>query len=91
MVIIGGVGGYFAGYVLKRIVKVLLIGFGILIFVLASLAIIGTINVNYEGIGVGIMNFFNSQSASMILQAIASNLPLLASFVVGFVLGIGKQ
>jgi len=91
MLIIGGVGGYFIGYLLKRIFKVLLIGFGILIFFVASLAFVGTINVNYEGITIGITNLINPQQLSMILQSAISNLPLLASFAVGFLLGIGKQ
>jgi len=91
MLIIGGVGGYFIGYLLKRIFKVLLIGFGILIFFVASLAFVGTINVNYEGFVDGITKLLGSQQVSIILQTMASNLPLIASFAVGFILGIGKQ
>ena len=91
MLIIGGVGGYFTGYILKRLVKILLIGLGILVLLLASLAFLGTINVNYEGLFTGIANLISPQQVSMIVQAITSNIPLLASFVVGFVLGIGKQ
>lgn len=91
MLIIGGVGGYFMGYLLKRIVKVLLIGLGILVFAVASLAFIGTINVNYEGMVTGIANLLNAQQVSMLLQAVVGNLPLLAGFAVGFLLGIGKK
>ena len=91
MLIIGGVGGYFVGYLLKRIVKVLLIGFGILVFLLASLGLIGTINVNYEGLATGVMNLLNPQQLSMIVQAVTNYLPLIASFAIGFLLGFGKQ
>jgi len=91
MLIIGGVGGYFAGYVLKRIVKVLLVGLGILVFLLASLAVLGTISVNYGGLFAGFANMIDPQQVSMIVQVIASNIPILASFAVGFLLGIGKK
>jgi len=91
MLIIGGVGGYFIGYLLKRIVKILLVGLGIIAFLLASLALVGTINVNYEGLAIGITNLFNPQQLSMIIQAFASYLPMITGFAVGFLLGIGRQ
>lgn len=91
MLIIGGVGGYFTGYILKRLVKVLLVGLGILVFLLASLAFLGTINVNYEGFFTGLANLIGPQQVSMIVQAITSYIPLVASFAVGFLLGIGKK
>jgi len=91
MLIIGGVGGFFVGFLLKRTVKILLIGLGIIAFLLASLAFVGSINVNYDGLAVGIGNLFNAQQISMMLQAFASYLPMLAGFAVGFLLGIGRQ
>lgn len=91
MLIIGGLGGYFIGYILKRTVKLLLIGLGVIVFFVASLAIVGTIDVDYEGIVFGIGSLFNPQQLSMILQALASYLPLVAGFAVGFLLGIGKE
>jgi len=91
MLIIGGVGGYFMGYLLKRTAKILLIGFGILVFSLASLAFIGTINVDYEGLATGVTNLFNPQQLSMILQTMAGYLPLIAGFAVGLLLGIGRR
>lgn len=91
MLIIGGVGGYFIGYLLRRIVKVLLIGLGILVFLLASLAFMGSINVNYDGIAAGIGNLFNPQQLLMILQAISSYLPMITGFALGFLLGLGKK
>lgn len=91
MLIIGGVGGYFIGYLLKRIAKILLIGLGIIAFLLASLTVLGTINVNYEGLANGIGNLFDAQQISMILEAFASYLPILAGFSVGFLLGIGRR
>jgi len=91
MLIIGGIGGYFIGYLLRRIVKALLIGLGVLVFLLASLALVGSINVNYDGITAGIANLFNPQQLSMILQAISSYLPMISGFALGFLLGIGKK
>jgi len=92
MLIIGGAGGYFIGYALKRTVKILLIVLGILAFSLASLAFIGTINVNYDGLVVGITNLINPQQLSMIvLQALTGYLPLIASFAVGLIFGIGRE
>ena len=91
MLIIGGVGGYFFGYLLRKIVKMLLIWFGVTVFLLASLAFVGTINVKYEDIAAGVANFINPQQASMILQVFTGYLPLLSSFVIGFLLGIGKK
>jgi len=91
MLIIGGVGGFFIGYVLKKVVKILLMGLGVLVFVLAALALIGTIDVNYDGLIVGVSSLFNPQQLSMILQALTNYLPAVAGFAIGFLLAIAKQ
>lgn len=91
LLIMGGVGGYFIGYILKKTIKVLVIGIGAMIFLLSSLTVIGTINVNYDGITAGITNLFNPQQLSMMFQAAANYLPLIAGFAVGLILGIGKK
>lgn len=91
MLIIGGVGGYFFGYVVRKIVKMLLIVLGILVFLLASLAFMGSINVDYEGIVNGLANVFNPQQFSMIMQAVTDYLPMIAGFGLGFILAMGKS
>lgn len=91
MLIIGGVGGYFIGYLLKRVVKVLLIGLGILFFLLASLAFMGTINVNYDGVITEVTNLVNPQQLSVMLQAVSTYLPMIAGFGLGFLLALGKR
>jgi uncharacterized membrane protein (Fun14 family) len=91
MLIIGGVGGYFIGYILRRIVKVLLIGLGIIVFLLASLTFFGTINVNYDGIVTEVANLFNPQQLSVMLQAVSSYLPMITGFALGFLLALGKR
>jgi uncharacterized membrane protein (Fun14 family) len=91
MLIIGGVGGYFIGYLLKRVVKVLLIGLGIVVFLLASLTFFGTINVNYDGIVTEVGNLFNPQQLSVMFQAASSYLPMITGFALGFLLALGKR
>jgi len=91
LLIVGGVGGYFIGYVLKKTIKVLLIGIAVIVFLLSLLAVFGTINVNYDGIAVAMTNLINPQQLSMLFQGVANFLPLLAGFAIGFILGIGKS
>lgn len=91
MLIIGGVGGYFAGWFLKKTIKLLLIGSAIVVFVLAALAYLGTINVNYDGLLAGLTNLFSPSQLPAVLQALASFLPLIASFVIGFLLGFVRK
>lgn len=91
MLIIGGVGGYFAGWFLKKTIKLLLIGSAIVVFVLAALAYLGTINVNYDGLLAGLTNLFSPSQLPAVLQALASFFAFDSQFCYWLSVGICEK
>jgi uncharacterized membrane protein (Fun14 family) len=85
---IGGVGGFLIGYAMKKVIKVLLIFFGLYLLSLYYLAYVEVIRVNNE-------RLFETFS-SLITYAVGflANtlvyLPISGSFAFGFTLGIMK-
>ena len=83
-VIIGGVGGFVVGYLLKKIRKLIMIVVGVLIIALLYLGTTGTIT-NYGDLWNSLSGVFG-QAASWLVGFI-SLLPFIGSFIVGFLLG----
>lgn len=83
---IGGIGGFFVGYIVKKIVRIAII-IGVFAFSLVYLAYANVINVNFseltEIIGV-------TEPALGLFAPLASALPFLGSFFVGLVFGLRK-
>ena len=85
---IGAVGGFVAGFVLKKIAKLFLIVIGLFIAALLYLGVSGVINVNYGALWDTVANGLGGagQAASWLVGLI-SLLPFLGSFAMGFLVG----
>ena len=85
---IGAVGGFIAGFVIKKIAKLFLIVIGLFIAALLYLGVSGVININYGALWDTVANGLGGagQAASWLVGLI-SLLPFLGSFAAGFLVG----
>lgn len=85
---IGGIGGVIAGYIVKKISKLVAFLIGIFILALVYLGIKGIISINYEALWKSLEGAlsFAGEAASWI-ASIISVLPFAGSFIVGFAIG----
>jgi uncharacterized membrane protein (Fun14 family) len=81
----GGVAGYFAGNLIKRVSRMALT-IGIFLFIIIALAYTGTLDVNFEAITANISNILGI-IAPLGLTALVSSVPFVASFVAGLFIG----
>jgi len=84
----GGVGGFLAGYAIKKILKLVLVFLGLGLLSLLYLSQNGIININYE-------NLMDAISTSLtgvtgFLSTAIPVIPFASSFAAGFALGIWK-
>ncbi|MGC9345735.1 MAG: FUN14 domain-containing protein [Candidatus Bathyarchaeales archaeon] len=85
---VGGVGGFIAGYAVKKISKLIVVLTGLFIIFLLYLGTSGIISINYEelwNVLDGLLDFAG-QAASW-LTGLISLSPFMGSFIAGFVLG----
>ena len=85
MLIIGGVAGYFAGHLFKRISGMSLT-IGIFAFFILFLVYIGTFDVKIESITANVAKFFDI-IGPLGLVTLASSVPFVASFIAGIFIG----
>jgi len=85
---VGGVGGFIAGYALKKISKLVVVLIGLFFLVLLYLGYSGIISINYDKLLEAIANGLGlgGQVAKWLI-GIISVLPLVGSFALGFFLG----
>jgi uncharacterized membrane protein (Fun14 family) len=85
---IGGVGGFIAGYALKKVTKIVAIIIGLFILALAYLGYKGIITINYNELGNSVSSALGltGQAAEWITPIIA-HLPLVGLFGLGFFSG----
>jgi uncharacterized membrane protein (Fun14 family) len=85
---IGGVGGFIAGYALKKFVKLVAVIIGLFILALAYLGYRGVISINYGALGDSVSSALGltGQAAEWIAPIIA-HLPLAGAFGLAFFLG----
>lgn len=84
----GGVGGFLAGFVIKKIVKILLFFVGLGCLALLYLSQRGIISINYESLVSAISSALVGLAG--FLSTAVALLPLASSFAVGFALGLWK-
>ena len=89
MLIIGGVSGYFAGHLVKR-VSGMALTIGVLAFVVIALVYTGNLDVNFETITSNISNVFGV-IAPLGIGALLSSVPFVASFVAGLFVGFKRH
>jgi len=86
---IGGIGGFIAGYALKKMMKIVAIVIGLFILALVYLGYRGIITINYGELGNGVSGALGltGQAAELITPIIA-HLPFAGAFGLGFFLGL---
>lgn len=88
---IGGIGGFFIGYAIRKVVKVALI-LGIVVFFLMFFMYINVIGVDYGGLVEAISNFINQINPALgLLTPLLANLPFVGSLIIGLVIGFKKK
>ena len=85
MLVIGGVAGYFAGHLIKR-VSAMSLTIGVFAFIIIYLVYIGTFDVKIDSITAYIAQFFEV-IGPLGLTALASSVPFVASFIAGIFVG----
>jgi uncharacterized membrane protein (Fun14 family) len=88
---IGGIGGFFIGYILKRIFKVALILI-VIVFSLLFLAYTNIIDVDYVELSELASNFVTAIDPALdMLTPLLANVPFITSFIVGFFFGLSRD
>ena len=86
---IGGILGFFVGYAVKKITKVVAVLIGLGALILIYLGYTDVISINYDKLAQMIQNLMGTASqASTILTPIIANLPFAGSFIAGLAVGI---
>ncbi|MCW4015666.1 MAG: hypothetical protein NWF06_04790 [Candidatus Bathyarchaeota archaeon] len=85
MLVVGGVAGYLAGKIVKRISGMAL-AIGVAAFVIITLVYAGAFNVNIDSILTNASNVLGVL-APLGLVALVSSVPFVASFVAGLFIG----
>ena len=85
---IGAIGGFIAGYAVKKISRLIAIIIGLFIIALLYLGIKGIISINYDALWNSLADSLGmAGSAFSWIVGIISLLPFAGSFIVGFLLG----
>jgi len=87
---VGGIGGFFVGYVVRRFTKIIAVILGIFLLSLISLAYVGAISVNYDELIEVLSKLAIPEQAAELLTPILANLPFAASFIIAFLIGLTK-
>jgi uncharacterized membrane protein (Fun14 family) len=86
---VGGVLGFFVGYAVKKMTKVLAVLIGLGALVLIYLGYQGVISINYDKLVQMIQDLMGrAGQASTSLTPIIANLPFAGSFIAGVAVGV---
>jgi len=89
MFIIGGVGGYLAGSLVKKVSSMALT-IAVFVFVIVGLAYTGNVALDFDALTTSISNVVGIV-APLGIVALLSSIPFVASFVAGLFLGYRRQ
>jgi len=89
VLIIGGIAGYFMGYLIRRLLH-LAVTIGVFAFLLMYMAYTKAINLNFNELGATVTRFAETL-APLGLTSLASSAPFVGSFVVGVILGLRRS
>ena len=84
---LGGIGGFFVGYLLKKVLKFAII-IGVISFILVYLAYESSIQIDYAQLLTRIEEF--ATPAWNFIYPIVSQIPALGSLIVGVILGFTR-
>jgi len=86
---IGGFLGFFVGYAVKKITKIVAVLIGIGALILIYLGYEGIISINYDKLAQLIENIMSEAgSTSAALTPMVANLPFAGSFIAGIAVGV---
>jgi uncharacterized membrane protein (Fun14 family) len=87
---IGGIGGFFIGYALRKFAKIALI-IGVVVFSLIFLAYTNVINVDYAGLAEMTSSLVNAVNPALnVFAPLVAHVPFIASLIVGIFLGLTR-
>jgi uncharacterized membrane protein (Fun14 family) len=85
---LGGIGGFIAGYALKKFMKIVAVIIGLFILALVYLGYKGIISVNYDELGNSVSSALGlSGQAAELITPIIAHLPFAGAFGLAFFLG----
>jgi len=85
---VGGIGGFIAGYALKKLMKIVAVIIGLVILLLVYLGYRGIITINYEALGDSVSSGLGlTGQAAEIVSPIIAHLPFAGAFGLAFFLG----
>ena len=88
---IGGIGGFFIGYAIRKVVKVALI-LVIVIFSIIFLVYTNVIDIDYSGLVEIASNFVNAINPALsLLTPLLIHLPFVSSLIIGLIIGFKKK
>ncbi|MDH4221210.1 MAG: hypothetical protein OEV19_00545 [Candidatus Bathyarchaeota archaeon] len=88
---IGGIGGFFIGYAIRKVVNVALI-LGMVIFSVMFLAYTNVIAIDYSGLVEMVSNFINAINPALgLFTLLLVNLPFVGSLIIGLIIGFKKK
>jgi uncharacterized membrane protein (Fun14 family) len=86
---LGGIGGFIAGYALKKFMKIVAVIIGLFILALVFLGYQGIISINYSELGNAVTGALGlTGAAADLLGPIIAHLPFAGTFGLGFFLGM---
>ena len=89
VLMMGGVSGYFAGLIVRRISR-MAVTIAIIAITLIILAYAGTVNINFDSITTSITEFVGLLAPLGII-ALVSSVPFVASFITGLFIGFNRN
>ncbi len=88
---IGGIGGFFIGYAIRKVIKVALI-LGIVVFSLMFLAYTNMIGIDYGGLVKMVSRFVSTINPALgLLTPLLTHLPFAGSLIIGLIIGFKKR
>lgn len=88
---IGGIGGFFIGYALRKVVKIALI-IGVIVFSLIFLAYTNVINVDYSGLAEMASSLVNAVNPALnLFTPLLAHIPFIVSLILGLILGFRRE
>ncbi len=88
VLIIGGVGGFFIGYIARKILR-FAITIGVVVFLIMYMAYRDAININFDELAATLWKFGETLEP-LGLASLASSGPFIGSFAVGFLFGLRR-
>ena len=89
--VIGGVGGFLIGLLIRKVVKLALV-IGLIVFAVFLLAYTGIIDIDYSSLSDAAANFVNAINPALeVFAPLLASLPFIASLILGFVIGFRRE